>query len=72
VNPCDHDEMAEAIRKAIEMDPAEQAERLGRMQRLLRQHDVKQWANQFINSQIQLKDLQEKRESPLLNNRRHL
>jgi trehalose 6-phosphate synthase/phosphatase len=70
VNPCDHDEMAEAIRKAIEMDPAEQAERLGRMQRLLRQHDVKQWANQFINSQIQLKDLQEKRESPLLNTAR--
>jgi len=70
VNPCDQDEMAEAIRMALEMDPAEQAERLSRMHRLLKQHDVKQWAKQFIDSQIQLKDLQEKRESPLINTTR--
>ncbi len=44
VNPYDIDEVAEAIRQAVEMKPEEQKERMARMRVVLEDHNVYRWA----------------------------
>jgi trehalose 6-phosphate synthase len=44
VNPYDIDQTAEAIRSALEMDPEERRERVQRMRKVVREHNVYRWA----------------------------
>jgi trehalose-6-phosphate synthase len=48
VNPYDIDQMAEAIRAAMEMDPEEKQKRMRRMRRMVREHNVYRWAANLI------------------------
>ena len=44
VNPYDVEDMAEAIRRAVEMPAEEQRERMARMRAQVREHNVYRWA----------------------------
>jgi alpha,alpha-trehalose-phosphate synthase [UDP-forming] len=48
VNPYDVDQVAEAIRRAIEMDPGEQRARMRRMRSTVVEHNVYRWAAELI------------------------
>jgi trehalose 6-phosphate synthase len=48
VNPYDADELAEAIRMSLEMDPADRRLRMQRMRRIVREHNVYHWAGNLI------------------------
>ncbi|MEO0341746.1 MAG: trehalose-phosphatase, partial [Bacteroidota bacterium] len=58
VNPQDREDMADAIRTALEMNKMEQAFRLDNMQATLKKYDVKHWATTFLNVQKQLMEEQ--------------
>jgi trehalose-6-phosphate synthase len=48
VNPYDIDQMAEALRAAMEMDPEEKQKRMKRMRRTVLEHNVYCWAANLI------------------------
>lgn len=48
VNPYDIEQMADAIRAAIELDPEEQARRMAAMRAVLREQNVYLWASRLI------------------------
>jgi alpha,alpha-trehalose-phosphate synthase [UDP-forming] len=48
VNPYDIDQTADAIRAALEMEPEEKQLRMQRMRRMVREHNVYQWAGSLI------------------------
>jgi trehalose-6-phosphate synthase len=48
VNPYDTDQVAAAIRLALEMDPAERRTRMQRMRRTVKEHNVYRWAGNLI------------------------
>jgi len=48
VNPYDIDQTAEAIRAALEMEPADKQARMQQMRRTVREHNVYQWAGNLI------------------------
>lgn len=48
VNPYDIEEMAEAIRSALTMDPVERSERMKRMHATVREHNIYRWAGKLI------------------------
>ena len=48
VNPYDVDQTAEAIRTALEMAPEEKQERMRRMRKMVREHNVYRWAANLI------------------------
>jgi trehalose 6-phosphate synthase len=48
VNPYDTDEMAGAIRQALEMDAGESAARMRRMRQVVAEHNVYRWAGSLI------------------------
>ncbi|ACB39225.1 bifunctional alpha,alpha-trehalose-phosphate synthase (UDP-forming)/trehalose-phosphatase [Pyrobaculum neutrophilum] len=50
VNPNDESGVAEAIARALEMDPQEQCRRIKTMQKRLSQHDVVKWAAELIHA----------------------
>jgi trehalose 6-phosphate synthase len=56
VNPYDAEQLAEAIRFALEMDPEERTARMQRMRRRLREHNIYRWAGTLITelSEIRL------------------
>jgi trehalose 6-phosphate synthase len=49
VNPYDLDEMAEAIRAALEMPPEERRSRMARMRQEVREHNIYRWAGFLLN-----------------------
>jgi trehalose 6-phosphate synthase len=49
VNPYDVGQVAEAIRVAVEMAPAEQAERMRRMRDALKERNVYRWAADLVD-----------------------
>jgi alpha,alpha-trehalose-phosphate synthase [UDP-forming] len=49
VNPYDLDEMAEAVRVAVEMPLDEQRARMIRMRRVVREHNIYRWAGLLLN-----------------------
>jgi trehalose 6-phosphate synthase len=49
VNPYDEDEVAEAIRSAIEMTPEERRSRMARMRQLVREHNIYRWAGLLLS-----------------------
>lgn len=50
INPYAADEVAEAVREAIEMDPEEVRRRMARMRRHLRENNVYKWAVDIVNN----------------------
>jgi alpha,alpha-trehalose-phosphate synthase [UDP-forming] len=48
VNPYDIEQMAEAIRSALEMDTDERKIRMQRMRRVVREHNIFRWASNLI------------------------
>ena len=48
VNPYDTEELADAIHKAVAMDPRERRERMLRMRRVVKQHNIYRWAANLI------------------------
>ncbi|HTT07630.1 MAG TPA: trehalose-6-phosphate synthase [Gammaproteobacteria bacterium] len=48
INPYDIEQFADAIRDAIEMDPAERRTRMERMRRVVDEHNVYRWAAGFL------------------------
>ncbi|HTW25297.1 MAG TPA: trehalose-6-phosphate synthase [Candidatus Baltobacteraceae bacterium] len=48
VNPYDTDQLAEAIRTVLEIDPDERSERMRRMRRIVKEHNVYRWAGSLI------------------------
>jgi trehalose 6-phosphate synthase len=55
VNPYDIDQTAEAIRAALEMEPEEKQARMQRMRRVVREHNVYQWAGSLIADLCELR-----------------
>jgi trehalose 6-phosphate synthase len=54
VNPYDVDEMAEAVRGAIEMPPGERRGRMGRMRQTVREYNIYRWAGLLLAELAQL------------------
>ena len=59
VNPNDLDDIAEAIREAIEMPEEEQVRRNKVMMQRLHRYTVERWASEFIKSLEGVKEIQE-------------
>jgi len=55
VNPYDVDQLAEAIRAALEMDPDERHERMRRMRRVVKEHNVYRWAGTLISDLAEIR-----------------
>jgi trehalose 6-phosphate synthase len=55
VNPYDIEEMAEAIRKALEMSPAEKKARMRGMREILRNRNIYHWAVDLITALAQVR-----------------
>ncbi len=49
VNPYDVEQLAEAIRTAVEMDPHERRARMRHMRRIVREHNVYRWAADLVS-----------------------
>jgi len=48
INPYDTEQFADAIREAVEIEPAERRARMGRMRRLVEEHNIYCWAAEFL------------------------
>jgi len=55
VNPYDIEQMAEAIRAALEMDPGEQRARMRRMRETLKDRNIYHWAADLITALAQVR-----------------
>jgi trehalose-6-phosphate synthase/uncharacterized membrane protein affecting hemolysin expression len=58
VNPYDTEQLGEAIRISLEMDPAERRTRMQRMRHTVKEHNVYRWAGNLISelSEIRLEE----------------
>jgi trehalose-6-phosphate synthase/HAMP domain-containing protein len=54
VNPYDVDEMAAAIRTALEMSPGERRGRMGRMRQIVREYNIYRWAGRLLGELARL------------------
>jgi trehalose 6-phosphate synthase len=54
VNPYDVDEMASAIRLAIEMPAGERRSRMARMRQTVREHNIYRWAGRLLGELARL------------------
>jgi trehalose 6-phosphate synthase len=52
VNPYDVRGVADAIHRALAMDPSERHERMHRLRRLVRRHDIFWWVDSFLEASI--------------------
>jgi len=48
VNPYDTEALADAIRRALDMDPTERTARMQRMRRVVKEHNIYRWAASLI------------------------
>jgi trehalose 6-phosphate synthase len=55
VNPYDTQQLADRIREALEMPPAEQAERMERMRRVVREHNIYRWAGTLLSELCEIR-----------------
>jgi trehalose 6-phosphate synthase len=55
VNPYDTDQLADAIRFALEMEPDERRSRMHRMRRAVRENNVYRWAGSLITNLIEIR-----------------
>ncbi len=58
INPFDLQQMAEALREALEMPEEEQRERNRIMKERLRRYDVYRWAEEFMEKLAEIKEIQ--------------
>ena len=49
INPYDTEQLADAIRQALEMSPEERSARMRRMRQIVREHNVYRWAAELIS-----------------------
>ncbi|GAA4407940.1 bifunctional alpha,alpha-trehalose-phosphate synthase (UDP-forming)/trehalose-phosphatase [Nibrella viscosa] len=56
INPLDEFEVAEQLKLALEMEPAEQTRRMAIMQQRISKYDVEKWANSFMNDLLQTQE----------------
>ncbi|MEM9051786.1 MAG: bifunctional alpha,alpha-trehalose-phosphate synthase (UDP-forming)/trehalose-phosphatase, partial [Bacteroidota bacterium] len=61
VNPTNQQQMVEAIRLALEMDPAEQKRRMSLMQETVKKYNIFNWVNLFFDNLQNVKDNQKSR-----------
>lgn len=54
INPNNPDEIAEAIKKALELKPAEQKKRLKQMHSIVSQFSARRWTDEWINKLIEI------------------
>ncbi|MEM3594101.1 MAG: bifunctional alpha,alpha-trehalose-phosphate synthase (UDP-forming)/trehalose-phosphatase, partial [Candidatus Jordarchaeaceae archaeon] len=66
VNPNNREEIAEAIREALEMSEEEQIERNRSMQSRLRRYDIVRWVNEFMEGLDNIKSLQKELNAKIL------
>ncbi len=59
VNPNDKEEIADAIKRALEMSEEEQVSRMRTMQTRLKRYNVEKWAEDYIQELLRIKDLQQ-------------
>ncbi len=62
VNPYDTEQLAEAIRTALEMDPEERRARMRRLRHVVRDHNIYRWAANLIS---ELSDIRLERPEPI-------
>jgi trehalose 6-phosphate synthase len=55
VNPYDREEIAEAIRAALEMDPEQAASRMRAMRRVVKEHNVYRWAANLLGDLFEVR-----------------
>jgi trehalose 6-phosphate synthase len=55
VNPYDIEQLAEAIRRALEMPPEERRARMQRMRRTVKEHNVYRWAADLISELAEIR-----------------
>ena len=55
VNPYDIEQMADAIRQALEMPPEERRDRMGRMRDTLLEYNIYRWAGKLIAGLVRLR-----------------
>jgi trehalose 6-phosphate synthase len=55
VNPYDIEQMAEAIRQGLEMEPEEQQARMQRMREILTERNIYRWAADLISALAQIR-----------------
>ena len=55
VNPYDIEQLAESIRRALEMSPEERHARMKRMRRTVREHNVYRWAADLISELAEIR-----------------
>ncbi|HDS06173.1 MAG TPA: bifunctional alpha,alpha-trehalose-phosphate synthase (UDP-forming)/trehalose-phosphatase [Bacteroides sp.] len=67
INPNNREEMAEAIRAAIEMPVKEQKERNQQIQKRLKRYTVQKWAREFMDGMQEVNTLQQKYSSKKMN-----
>jgi trehalose 6-phosphate synthase len=48
VNPYDAAEVADAIRRALEMSPQQKRDRMSRMRSQIREHNIYRWAGMLV------------------------
>ncbi len=55
VNPYDTEQLADAIELALEMDPEDRRERMKRMRRIVKEHNVYRWAGNLISELAEIR-----------------
>jgi trehalose 6-phosphate synthase len=55
VNPYDTDQLADSIQLALEMDPEERHDRMMRMRRVVKEHNVYRWAGNLIQELAEIR-----------------
>ena len=55
VNPYDTDQLADSIQLALEMDPEEKHDRMMRMRRVVKEHNVYRWAGNLIQELAEIR-----------------
>ena len=64
VNPYDTEQLADAIRLALEMDPEERKSRMQRMRQQVKEHNVYRWAGNLITALAELHPVPPPGETP--------
>jgi trehalose-6-phosphate synthase len=55
INPYDIEEMADALHRALVMEPQEKGERMGRMRAVVRENNIYRWAGDLIAALARLR-----------------
>ena len=66
INPNNRNEIAEALKEALETPVAEQQRRNRSMQRRLQRYNVNRWANEFVKEAVAAREVQDRIQAKLL------